>query len=257
MEGAYYASIMSDLLKKGRVGMESLYDPEMGVYTFWDLGLRASDTTVIWCVQFIRDEIHLIDYCEDYGKGMDFYNNWLNSKTYNWIEHWLPPDSVQRIQGKKVTTRFDILKKHRTRKHERVCLVNRHHVIDRIDLTRRLLLKCKFDEKCNLGVDSLNHYRTIPKDKMSNEDRLKMQAKPLDNWATNGADALGYMAWVYREQLVIDNQRIGLPYPLRQNVIPRHPMQDIIDEEEREERRKLALTAPRKRRWNVLDGLRR
>jgi len=200
MEGAYYAARMSDLLKAGRVGVENLFDTRAPVYTFWDLGLRASDTTVIWFVQFMGSEMApwAIDYVEEYGQGMDFYNRILNEKAYNYSEHWLPPDAIQRIQGRTVETRFNILKEYREHHHEDVRVVERHLVQDRIQEVRDVLHLCKFGDKCEMGVDAMNHYRTAPKETLSTENRFSMMPNPLDNWATNGADAFGYMAIVRR-----------------------------------------------------------
>lgn len=213
MEGAYYAALMSDALKEGRVERDNLYDATQGVYTFWDLGTRASDTTAIWCVQFIRNEIWLIDYYENYGQGMDHYNEWLNKQKYNFLEHWLPPDAKQALQGRTISRRYDILKEYRTQKHEQVKLVNPHLVQSRIQETRDILHLCRFNTKCALGVDALNHYKTEKQENLSTESRFKFQPKPLHNWASNGSDAFGYMCWVYREQLIINDERIGHSKP--------------------------------------------
>lgn len=240
MEGAYYASLMSDLLVAGHVDEENLWDQRSPVYTFWDLGTRASDTTVIWCVQFIKDKIHLIDYYENYGKGMLHYNEWLNKQPYNWVEHWLPPDAKQSLQGETIVKRHDILKKYRQPKNEKVRLVNSHLVESRIEEARGIIPLSRFDEKCNMGVEALNHYKTQPNEHLSTEDRFAFAPKPLHNWASNGADGYGYIAWVYRNQLVINHIRIGVPRPL----VPSHV-------------RELSGKSGPYAGWHVLDGVRR
>ena len=191
IEGSYYASLMSDNLKAGRVGMEILFDKDVPVYTFWDLGIRASDTTAIWFVQFIGEEIHLIDYLEDFGKGMNHYSKKLSEKPYEYAAHYLPPDVVQRLQGAEIVTRLDIMRKLR---REPVRVVERHRVEERIACVRSILNKCKFSEKCERGVDCLNNYKKKKYELQSTEEKPIFQAKPADDEWTNGADSFGYMA---------------------------------------------------------------
>lgn len=231
MEGAYYAALMSDALKQGRIDRLGLLEPGQPVYTFWDLGVRASDTTVIWFVQFIRNQIWLIDYYENYGQGMDYYNDVLNKKPYNYVQHWFPPDAVARVQGRDITTRLDIMRDHRQPKHEQVLLVDRHEVQDRISVVRGMLHLCWFSDKCEQGIEALNHYRTEPKELLSQDGRPAMRDKPKDDWSTNGSDAFGYMAWVFRFQLRVKEQRIGLPFAERQYEIAGSdcPSGNIVD----------------------------
>ena len=48
-----------------------LYDDNLDVETWWDLGLN--DSTAIWFVQRYKGEIRLIDYYENAGEGLDHY----------------------------------------------------------------------------------------------------------------------------------------------------------------------------------------
>jgi hypothetical protein len=204
LEGAFYASLMSDALKQDRSGLECLYEPDQPVYTFWDLGV--SDTTVIWCVQFIRGEVWLIDYYENHSEGIGHYAKWLRDKTYIYKEHYLPHDGNQRIQGEQVQTRKQILQ---NLMNEPVMIVNRHFIMERIECVRLLLHKCKFSDKCKMGVDGLNHYKRKRNDARSTDARSVFDDKPLHDWASNPADAFGYMAMAYRSQLMIDGQMVG------------------------------------------------
>jgi hypothetical protein len=195
IEGAYYAGLISDALKEGRTELTTLYDANVPVYTFWDLGIRASDSTSIWFVQFIGDEIWLIDYLEDYGKGMAHYSKELSRKPYEYAAHYLPPDSVQRLQGEEITVRLDIMRKLR---REPVRVVPRHRVEERIACVRGLLNRCKFNANTERGVDCLNNYRKKKYELQSSEDNPVFMSKPADDEWTNGADSFGYMAMVYR-----------------------------------------------------------
>jgi len=194
IEGSFYAELMSNSLKQKRCELDTLYDKSVPVYTFWDLGIRASDTTAIWFVQFIGDEIWLIDYLEEYGKGMEYYSKELSKKPYEYVAHYLPPDAVQRLQGREITTRLDIMRRLR---REPIRLVERHRVEERIACVRSVLNRCKFNAKCERGVDCLNNYRKKRYDTAS-EDTPVFMSKPADDEWTNGADSFGYMAVVFR-----------------------------------------------------------
>lgn len=198
LEGAYYASLISDAIKQHRVAVDTLFEPTAPVYTFWDLGLRASDTTVIWFVQFIEKEIHLIDYYENFGEGMKHYAEVLKNKEYNYGEHWLPPDAKQRLQGEDVDTRHAILK--RLRPRDRFRLVNRHTIASRIETSRGIIPRCRFSAKCRKGVEGLTSYKRKKNEIMSTDTKSVFMSDPLHDWASNPADAFGYMAMTYRFQ---------------------------------------------------------
>ena len=195
LEGAFYAALMSDALKENRVGIQNLHAKGQKVYTFWDLGVRASDTTAIWCVQFIDKHVHVIDYYENYGEGMDHYAKWLNDKPYNYGGDYLPHDAKNRLQGAVIQTREEILRDLRTCP---VHIVESHRIEDRIETTRALLPKCYFDEKCAVGVNCLNHYKKKKNEVLSTEDRPVFANEPLHDWSSNGSDAFGYMTVAHR-----------------------------------------------------------
>ena len=197
LEGAYYAELMSDALKAGRVDLDTLYDVQVPVYTFWDLGIRASDTTAIWFVQFIGQEIWLIDYHESFGKGMEFYSNLLSQKPYTYAAHYLPPDVVQRMQGAQIDTRLNIFQKMR---REPVRVVSKHRVEERIAASRGLINRCKFSSLCERGVDAMNNYRKKKYELVSTEETPVFMSQPQHDVWSNGADAFGYMAIVKRYQ---------------------------------------------------------
>jgi hypothetical protein len=195
LEGAFYAAKMSDALKDNRVGLTTLFEPGAKVYTFWDLGLRESDTTAIWLVQFIRNEIHLVDYYENHSEGMDHYAGWLEQQGYSYGADFLPHDGKQRLQGRKVETRLGILRELR---RNPVHIIEIHRRMERIELARKYIPRCSFNAKCERGVDCLNHYKRKKNDILSTEAKPVFSPEPLHDWSSNGADAFGYMAYAYR-----------------------------------------------------------
>lgn len=194
IEGSYYAGLMSDALKDGRMEQEGLYDTTVPVYTFWDLGV--SDDTAIWFVQFIDSSINLIDFYSNDGEGMEHYSQILDSKPYKYADHYLPHDAAHRLQGAVITTRLDILRRLRTR--EDVYIVEKHSVQERIQAVRSLLNKCKFDNLCETGTEALIHYhRDLNKIKSTDELTVFLD-KPAHDQYSHPADAFGYLAMAYR-----------------------------------------------------------
>ena len=94
--GSYYGKIIEGLEKGGKVS-EVPYDDNLGVETWWDLGLK--DSTAIWFVQRHRDFLRVIDYYENSGEGLDFYADILDSKPYKYDRHIAPHDIKVRELG--------------------------------------------------------------------------------------------------------------------------------------------------------------
>ncbi len=199
LEGAFYAALMSNALKAERVGLIDLYDRTAPVYPFWDLGIRATDTTAIWFVQFIKHNIHLIDYYENYGEGIAHYSAVLGEKKYTYGAQYLPPDVITRMQAAEIENRYDLLKSLR---REPIIVVKRHRVAERIEATRNIINRCMFDANCRVGVEALNHYRKKRNPVLSTELKPVFQPEPLHDWASNGADAFGLIGIVYRHQTI-------------------------------------------------------
>lgn len=207
LEGAYYASLMSDLLVAGRIGRVP-YDPAARVYTAWDLGV--SDSTVIWFFQIIRQEIHLIDYYENTGEGIGHYAKVLQDKPYVYGEHYAPHD----IQGRSLQTGKTTLEIAKSLGID-FDVVIRHQREDGIEAVRSLIPKCWFDEeKCAKGIEALEHYKRKKNDTLSTEDKSVFSENPLHDWASHPADAMRYLAVAYRYQLTVDDVRIGYPEPI-------------------------------------------
>lgn len=209
IEGAYYSSQMSDVLREKRSGIKNLYDPHAQVYTVWDLGVQ--DLTVVVAVQFIGKEIHIVNYYENSGEGLAHYVDELLEWGYSYAIHWFPQDVKARMQGETVRTRLDILEDLLKNKGE-IDIVQTHRVIERIEEVWGILGKCWFDEKAEALVEALAHYQKRKNETLSTEDKSVFADTPLHDWACHPADAFGYMAMVYRYQLIIEEKRIGYPH---------------------------------------------
>jgi phage terminase large subunit len=65
-----YGRLITKADKENRIG-EVPYDDNVGVETWWDLGI--GDSTAIWFAQRVGEEIHLIDYYETSGESLAHY----------------------------------------------------------------------------------------------------------------------------------------------------------------------------------------
>ena len=165
------------------------FDPSVPVITAWDLGI--DDTTVIWFAQRVGREIHLIDFVESSGDGLDVYAKILKEKDYLYEEHLLPHDAAAKELGTG-KTRQETLKSLGI-KNTRI--VPRQAIEDGINASRMLIPKCWFDaEKCEKGINALKNYER----KWDSKNKI-FQGKPLHNWASHAADAFRTLAMGLRE----------------------------------------------------------
>ena len=180
--GAYYGRLMEQADKEGRVcGVP--YQPGFPVYTAWDLGF--SDSTAIWFAQVCGKEVHIIDYYQASGVGLDHYAKVLQERGYVYAEHILPHDAGASELGTG-TTRLETLMRLGVR--GRVLPMGR--VDDGINAVRMLLPRCWFDEKkCSQGLEALRLYQ-----REWDEKAQDFRARPLHDWTSHGANAFRYLA---------------------------------------------------------------
>jgi phage terminase large subunit len=182
IEGSYYSQQMALAKEEGRI-TNLPYESNLLVDTFWDLGVN--DTTAIWFTQQFGNEIRVIDYLEDSGKGLDYYIKEIKAKPYIYNTHNAPHD----IRVREFTSgrsRYDIAYDLGISFY----VVPNIPVADGINAVRAILNKCIFDkEKCKKGLLALTNYK-----KQFDELRNCFKDKPLHDWSSNGADAFRYLA---------------------------------------------------------------
>ena len=182
IRGAYYAPDMTLAQEEGRITTVP-YDPKLPVHTFWDLGV--ADSTSIWFAQFAGNEIRLIEYLEDTGKGLDHYLKLLDRRDYIYGEHYAPWD----IQVREMSTgmsRMEIA----AQMGVHFNAVAKAPIQDGINAVRSVFRRLWFDKtSCDQGINCLWNYR-----RDWDERGGMYKARPVHDWASHGADSLRYLA---------------------------------------------------------------
>ncbi|HEX5321486.1 MAG TPA: terminase family protein [Stellaceae bacterium] len=180
--GAYYGREMQAAETEGRITRVPVL-PEAAVDTWWDLGVN--DATAIWFTQSIGREVHVVDYYESSGEGLPHYAKVLQDRGYVYGQHNAPHDIQVRELGSgrsRIETARGLGINFR--------VVPDVGLMDGIDAARMFIGRCWFDrEKTERGRLALTSYR-----KIWDEKRRVFQARPMHDWASNGADGFRYLA---------------------------------------------------------------
>lgn len=184
--GTYYARIIAELREKGQI-TKVPHETAAQVYTAWDLGM--SDSTAIWFFQQIGSALHIIDYLEDSGRGLEYYVRKLREghrASYLYAEHILPHDAKARELGTG-KSREEIL---RTLGLDRIQILPISSLEDGIYNTRSTLPRCWFDDaKCFNGLLALESYQ-----KVYDEKKRSFGVRPRHDWSSHAADAFRYLS---------------------------------------------------------------
>lgn len=179
ISGAYFGEQM-DLAEKEQRITNVPYDPTVGCFTSWDLGI--SDQTVILILQICGQEIHVIDMIDGSGQGLDYYVRLLKNKPYVFNGHVLPHD----IQVRELTSGKSRLDTLRTLGLSNMRVVPAANVADGIQSIRSIFPKLWFDQKkCKKLIEALRAYHR------SWSEKLKTYADhPVHDWSSHYCDAL-------------------------------------------------------------------
>lgn len=184
VEGAYYATQMRWLRKNSRITAEVAVNPTLPVFTAWDLGM--DDCMAIWFVQIVGREVHVVDYLEDSGEGIEYYADLLNKKGYRYGGHYGPHDLAVRELGTG-QSRVDVARQYGIQFDIVPRISNQQEGIQAV---RNFLPTCWFaEEACHDGIKALDHYR-----KEWDDRRGVYKDKPRHDWASHGAKAFETLA---------------------------------------------------------------
>lgn len=187
VEGSYFQTYLQQAQEEGRV-TELSYDPLAERRAYFDLGI--DDAMAIWVCQFVGQRIHLMDYIEGTGQGLEFYVNALRERGHERAVCILPHDGAHRsaITGARFSDHLAAAG-FRTRV---VPNQGRGAATIRIAALRRNFHRFWFNaDPTASGREALGAYH-----ERKDEHRL-VGLGPEHDWASHGADAAGLMACDY------------------------------------------------------------
>jgi phage terminase large subunit len=194
-EGAYFASVLAAAKAQGRIGRVAA-DPLLPLRAFFDLGGSgaSADAMAIWIVQWVGQEVRVLDYIEGQGQVLAYYVSELRRRGYDEsLVIRLPHDGVNEnnITGKRYE---EHLRDAGFKNVEVVKNVGKGAAMMRVEAVRRIFPKVWFNEATTeAGRDALGYYH-----EKKDEDR-NVGLGPAHDWSSHCADAFGLMAICYEE----------------------------------------------------------
>lgn len=190
-KGSYYATYLNAAEADGRI-THVAKDRLMTTRAYWDIGGtgQKADATAVWIVQFIGQQINVLDHYEAVGQPLATHVEWLRSNGYDNALCVLPHDGVNHEKIYKVTYESAL----REAGFEVRTIPNQGAgaALLRVEATRRQFGRIWFNEPTTAsGLAALRAYR----EKWHEERDVGMG--PLHDWASNSADAFGLMAIDY------------------------------------------------------------
>lgn len=192
-EGAYFASLLTQAKLKGRIGAVEA-DPLLPIRAFIDIGGSGatSDAFVIWIVQWVGQEIRVLDYYEAVGQVLGTHIAWLRKNGYEMALIYLPHDGVNtnNVTGKRYQDHLEDAGFNVTV----IPNQGKGAAAMRIEAVRRLNGKFWFNEKTTEpGRDALGFYHE------KKDETRNIGLGPDHDWSSHGADAFGLMAVAYED----------------------------------------------------------
>lgn len=204
-EGAYFASQIALAKEEGRI-TDISRDPLMQINAFWDIGGTGAraDARAIWIVQFVGQEVRLLDYQESIGQELASDINWLRSRDFGNAHMVLPHDGSTHDRVYNVSYQSAL----RDAGFNVTVVPNQGKgaANQRIEAARRIFPSCWFNKPLveEAGLAALAHYHE-KRDEVRN-----IGQGPEHDWSSHCADAFGLMA-VFRERMVREQQRPAAP----------------------------------------------
>ncbi|HWY35252.1 MAG TPA: hypothetical protein VNX68_11440 [Nitrosopumilaceae archaeon] len=193
IQGAYYTNEIEVAEYEGRLRAFEI-NPRLPVFTSWDLGV--SDPTCIIFFQQEGDYINIVYFIEKTDKGVDYFKHQLDEVAqrfgYRYRHHFAPHDIMKREWGSSARSSLSLA--HEAGIHfQRVPDVG---VENGIAAVRAIFPLLRIHQTyCQPLIDALREYRR----EYDEEDKV-FKPKPYHNWASHPADALRYLAIVWRQE---------------------------------------------------------
>jgi phage terminase large subunit len=187
-EGAYFARHLAEAKGQGRIGVVPA-DPLLPVRAYVDIGGTGakSDAFTIWIVQFVGEQIRVLNYYEAVGQEVGEHCHWLRSNGYERALVRLPHDGVNHDRVHRVTYEsafrsagFDV---------QSLPNMGAGAATARIEAIRRAFPAIHFNAATTeAGRDALGWYHE------KRDEARGIGLGPDHDWSSHAADAFGLMA---------------------------------------------------------------
>lgn len=188
LSGAYYAKSLVEAEQSGRIGFFPR-DPLSAVHAIMDIGGTSgkSDATVIWIVQFIGQEVRVLDHYEVVGQPFDAHVYWLRSNGYGDAIMVLPHD------GKKHDVVYSVTPKSFLEQSGFVVEIIANQrlgaAMARVEAARMMFPRVRFNrDTTEGGRQALGWYHE------KTDEHRNIGLGPNHDWSSHSADAFGAVA---------------------------------------------------------------
>jgi hypothetical protein len=186
---AVYWKELSKMYDEWRV-KEWLYDPNLQVYTFWDLWI--SDKMAILFVQIIQNEIRIIDNYSNSGYSLEHYINFVKERWYKYNTHYFPHD-IRVRELSSWMSRLDIVSRMLTW-FWNIKIVTQNTIEWGINAWRIIFKNVWIDESLIDLLNDLSLYQYEFDDKLWEYKKI-----PKHDFTSHNADCYRYLAITFYE----------------------------------------------------------
>ena len=194
VQGAYFAPALTQAKTQGRIAVVP-HDPLMTLRAYWDIGGTGAkaDACAIWIVQFVGQQVRVLDYYEAVGQELSAHVQWLRSKGYERALCVLPHDGATHDKVHRVS--YESALKQAGFATKVIPNMGSGAAMARIEAVRRLFPAIHFNEATTeAGRDALGWYHE------KRDEARGIGLGPNHDWASHGADAFGLMAVDHAQQ---------------------------------------------------------
>lgn len=194
--GAILGRYVEEADKQGRITDD--LDIDGGIEISSDIGFH--DTATWWFWNPRPDGFGLVDYDEDSGLDASEWIVRLQRSEHTIKKIWLPHDAKVKTFQSRHSSIEQFLEAFGP---QRVGIVPRASVADRINAARVVMPRCRFHRtRCKHGLNGLRSWSY-----RYNEDTKTYSAEPLHDWASHPGDGFSYGAQVMRERTIAAKPR--------------------------------------------------
>jgi phage terminase large subunit len=186
--GAYFAKQLAECKGQNRIGVLAA-DPLMTLRAYWDIGGTGAkaDACAIWIVQFVGEQVRVLDYYEAVGQPLAAHVAWLRGKNYEKALCVLPHDGASNDKVYQVS--YESALRQAGFEVRVVPNMGAGAANARIETLRRLFPQVWFNEATTEpGRDALGWYHE------KKDEARGIGLGPDHDWSSHAADAFGLMA---------------------------------------------------------------